>query len=549
MNTGNFGSKNLSELKNYSWAGVLSFLNENCKASEIEKTLWQVEKRQYIERISQLEGELEASESINKDLIRRVKMLEFSLRQERIKYAKLTGGHHRVNSDVISTILSRGDKSGDSLGQMLPKRRTRAHRQLLSKYLQELGLEDIFTGDIPSRSIHHKPSKSYGNNLKTTVEPQSESETSQINLIPKAETLKISIFEEKSIKKSWDMKIALKSHMDAVRSLYFTQKEGILASASEDCSIKLWDISSFEGFNENTQLESYYSLRGHRKSIFTITGNSVGDEQLLYSAGEEGIIRIWELLPPSKANDFEQAREKSYCVGIWESHSEAIWDLKHHPVDGLILSASADGIVKLWKTVNTATSIENWKSGKTTSNLLTNFTYTTANSEKFHIPTCTAWSLTELNSFLVGYTTPYLNIFDKQTGKPTTIKFIKDTEIHEKINQINCIAASTISNLAVCGHEDKHLRFFDINSCCCIKDLVGHTDSVSSLWISENYLVSGGHDGSLRFWDIRTYQCLQEISAHRKKYDEGVLSISQHPSFPLMASAGADSLVKLYHII
>ena len=344
MNTGSFGSKNQSELKNYTWSGVISFLNENCKATEIEKTQWLVEKKQFIERISQLEGELQASEAVNKDLIRRVKMLEFSLRQERIKYAKLTGGHHRVNSDVISTILSRGEKNKDSIGQMLPKRRTRAHRQLLSKYLQELGLEDIFTGDLPPRQIHHRPSKSYGSNLQALVELPPETE---ISPILKSETLKINIFEEKSVKKSWEMKIALKSHMDVVRSLHFAQKEGILASASEDCLIKLWDISSFEGFNENTQVEPYYSLRGHKKSIFTMTGNTLGDEQLLYSAGEEGIIRVWELLPPREVNAFGQAPERSYCVGVWASHSEAIWDLKHHPVDGLILSASADGIVKL----------------------------------------------------------------------------------------------------------------------------------------------------------------------------------------------------------
>jgi hypothetical protein len=38
---------------------------------------------------------------------KRIKMLEYSLRQERIKYAKLTGGHHRVNSDLISSVLSK----------------------------------------------------------------------------------------------------------------------------------------------------------------------------------------------------------------------------------------------------------------------------------------------------------------------------------------------------------------------------------------------------------------------------------------------------------
>ena len=216
-------------------------------------------------------------------------MLEFSLRQERIKYAKLTGGHHRVNSDVISTILSRGEKNGDSIGQMLPKRRTRAHRQLLSKYLQELGLEDIFTGDIPPRQIHHRPSKSYGSNLQALVELPTETE---IIPIPKSETLKITLIEEKPLKKSWELKIALKSHMDVVRSLHFSHKEGILATASEDCLIKLWDVSQYESFNENSQCEPYFSLRGHKKAIFSLTGNMIGEEQLLYSAGEEGVIRV-----------------------------------------------------------------------------------------------------------------------------------------------------------------------------------------------------------------------------------------------------------------
>ncbi|OMJ90507.1 hypothetical protein SteCoe_7094 [Stentor coeruleus] len=546
MNTGSFGSRNMSEMKNYTWTGVLSFINEQCKSSEMEKTQWLVEKKQYTERIAQLEGELQASEAVNKDLIRRVKMLEFSLRQERIKYAKLTGGHHRVNSDVISTILSRSEKNSDSVGKVLPKRRTRAHRQLLSKYLQELGLEDIFTGEMPPRQIHHRPSKSYGSNLQALIELPSE-----IDLvpIPKSETIKICIVEEKPSKQSWELKLALKSHMDSVRSLHFSHKEGILASASEDCLIKLWDISQYETLTENTQCEAYCSLRGHKKPILTITGNSIGEEQLLYSAGEEGDIHVWELLPPKLVNSYGPSPDKNYCVGVWSSHSETIWDLKHHPVDGLILSSSADGMVKLWKTVDTMTSVENWKAGKNSANLLKNFTFPVANGDSFHIPTCSTWLITELNSFVVGYTTPYLNIFDKTTGKPSIIRFVKENEVCERVNQINCIVASGDTSLVVSGHEDKHLRFFDVNSCSCVKDLVGHTDSISSLWMSGNSLVSGGHDGSLRFWDVRNYQCLQEIPAHRKKYDEGVLCISQHPSFPLIASAGADSLVKLYHII
>jgi striatin 1/3/4 len=58
-------------------------------------------------KINQLNAQLKAQENINNDLIKRIKMLEFSLRQERIKYAKLAQGK---NMDVGST---------DIIGQVL----------------------------------------------------------------------------------------------------------------------------------------------------------------------------------------------------------------------------------------------------------------------------------------------------------------------------------------------------------------------------------------------------------------------------------------------
>ena len=57
------------------------------------------------QRINQLEAQLRAQENINNDMIKRVKMLEFSLRQERIKYAKLAQGNPNVNTDIIGGVL------------------------------------------------------------------------------------------------------------------------------------------------------------------------------------------------------------------------------------------------------------------------------------------------------------------------------------------------------------------------------------------------------------------------------------------------------------
>ncbi|CAG9334003.1 unnamed protein product [Blepharisma stoltei] len=542
------GSQNqTSELKNYSLPGIISYLSEHCKSIEIERTHWLVEKKQLTEKVAQLEGENKSQDNIIKDLTRRIKMLEYSLRQERIKYAKLTGGHHRVNSDVITSILSRDEKNGEGSANAPPKHKTRAHRQLLSKYLQELGLDDIFSGDLPPRPslTHHRSSKSYGSGIQALIEPP-EVENKPI---PKPEPVKSSsIIEEKS-KRLWELKATLKSHMDGVRSVYFAPKNGILATSSEDCVIKLWDISNYESLNESSFFEPYFTLRGHKGPIFCSTGNQIGNEQMLYTAGKEGNIRVWDLRPSNEIDTYSPGPDRGCCVGVWASHNEPVWDLQHHPVDNLLLSVSSDGVTKLWKTIDSRTSIENWVEGRASSNLLKNYTFPISDDD-FHTPTCCAWIMTELNSFVVGYTSPFLNIYDNQTGKPTIIKFVKEQNAPLATYQINSIVTDPNHSLAVSGHEDKHIRFFDLNSCTCIKDLVGHTESVSSLLMDKygNYVISGGHDGSLRFWDMRNYQCLHEIPAHRKKYDEGVFSIAQHQNLPILASGGADSLVKLYNM-
>jgi striatin 1/3/4 len=77
--------------------------------------------------------------------------------------------------------------------------------------------------------------------------------------------------------------------------------------------------------------------------------------------------------------------------------------------------------------------------------------------------------------------------------------------------------------------------------------MIGHTASVSSLSMDPSgiYLFSGSHDGSLRAWDVRNYKCLCEIPSHRRKYEESVNVVLKHPNLPLLATGGADSLIKV----
>ena len=67
----------------YSWAGVIDFLNENQRIAKMKEAEWDLEKQQLQNRANFLEQELAAQEILNKDLMKRVKMLEYALREER----------------------------------------------------------------------------------------------------------------------------------------------------------------------------------------------------------------------------------------------------------------------------------------------------------------------------------------------------------------------------------------------------------------------------------------------------------------------------------
>ncbi len=58
----------------------MDFLKEHQRQVYGRETEWLFEKSQMQQRIHQLEAQLRAQENINQDMIKRIKMLEFSLR-------------------------------------------------------------------------------------------------------------------------------------------------------------------------------------------------------------------------------------------------------------------------------------------------------------------------------------------------------------------------------------------------------------------------------------------------------------------------------------
>lgn len=408
-----------------------------------------------------------------------------------------------------------------------------------------------------SIELEKKSSQKLINNDKTNIYKTQERiskndssfrDSDNFNLLGTSATLK---------RKQWKIKYSLKSHLDSVRSWYFNMHLNILASASEDKTVRLWKADSFSDDKDNVseQIFSYMTLRGHKGALLAMSGpgdsNFNSKRDMLYTAGEEGEIRVWKIPNPIYSDTIESTHDTQHCLAVWKYHSDTIWDLQHHPSESCLLSLSADNEIALWMTITDDENIESLSQGDFGGNIRHTFKNKELFSKYHDTPTTCWWLGEDTPNFISGFVSPNIIMFDANTGtKKSSIKFeTQDFKTMEQ-QQPNKIIWNNMLNLVISGHEDKEIKLFDLRSNSCVKSFVGHTDSVSALANSYdgNHLISGGHDGNLRWWDIRklTQQCLYDIPAHRKKYDEGINFIATHPAGNIFASCGADSIIKIF---
>ncbi|XP_041069918.1 striatin-3 isoform X2 [Carcharodon carcharias] len=303
-----------------------------------------------------------------------------------------------------------------------------------------------------------------------------------------------------AFRKTWNPKYTLRSHFDGVRALAFHPVEPVLVTASEDHTLKLWNLQKTVPAKKSTSLdvEPIYTFRAHIGPVLSLAISSNGEQ--CFSGGIDATIRCWNM--PSPNVDPYDTYDPNVVSNTLVAHTDAVWGLSFSGIKNRLLSCSADGTIRLWNPTEKSPCLSTYNV-EGDNGIPTSVDFVGA--DPAHI----------LGSFNSGNTV----IYDMQTSQPLVMLASQVDAASPLANQINRVVSHPTLPVTITAHEDRHIKFFDNKT---------------------------GHDCSIRLWNLDSKTCVQEITAHRKKCDESIYDVAFHPSKAYIASAGADALAKVF---
>ena len=269
---------------------------------------------------------------------------------------------------------------------------------------------------------------------------------------------------KEAFRKTWSAKYTLRSHFDGVRSLGFHPSEPVLITASEDQTLKMWNLQKTITTKKSTNLdvEPVYTFRGHTGPVLCLCVSGAGD--FCFSGGVDASVRCWAIPPPTI--DPYDTYDAAVMTAVLEGHTDSVWSLAYSVTRQQLLSCSADGTVKLWSPSNSKTPL-----------------VATIGEAEEGVPTGCDWVTGEAGHLVVSFSNAACVIYDAETqavvtrldtsqdpvsgqvcikGKGECCK--KFNGNFQPVGPINAVLSHPALPLTITGHEDRHIRFYDNNT-------------------------------------------------------------------------------------
>lgn len=319
----------------------------------------------------------------------------------------------------------------------------------------------------------------------------------------------------------------LERHTNNVLSVDFSPDGKIIASASDDKTIKLW--------TQNGRL--IRTITGHTGGVLSVSFSP--DGEIIASTSVDNTTKLW--------------RRDGTLITTLEGHTNDVTCLAWSPDGQTIVTGSADNTVKLWQRngtlIRTLSGHIDWVLG-------VNFSpsgdiFASVSADK----TIKLWqSDGKLINTLTGHKDAIQNVAFSPDGKimataseDKTVKLWRrdGTLINTLFGHTNLVLDVNFSpdgQIVASGSADKTIKLWNQNGVL-LKTLSGHGNGVRSVtWSPDGHIfASASDDNTVKLWKIDS-KLLKKLTGH----NDWVNSVTFSPDGQTLATVSADSTIKLW---